>query len=232
MLQTAELQIAHVDVDGVDIQVTPKVHTGAWTETTVSALAAQVASRLPARRSLVLVDGAGGSGKSTLAKRIAAALDGGAVVGVDDISWWLHPIDWVPQMREGVVDPWLAGSNIDYRPPGWIEKGREGSVVAAGPAAGALVLEGVGAARQELSPLADFIVWVDTDPEIAVERMMVRDLGVNGDTRREVAEFTSMWNDIEAPHHLADRPWDRADVIVDGGWSGDDDEIRIASSTR
>jgi cytidylate kinase len=191
-----------------------------WTRTTVAAVAHDVAARVGDGRTLVLVDGSGGSGKSTFARRLAAHLPGAALVSTDDVAWHLHPTRWGAEMLDGVVRPWLAGRDVDYRPPGWVAQGRAGSVTATG--AGVLVVEGVGAARRELADLASYVVWVNADPELARERCLVRDIGVNGDTREQVAEFHAWWMGFAVPFHLAEKPWDRADLIVDGERGGHD----------
>lgn len=195
-----------------------------WTTTTVATLAEDVAARVGPGRALLLVDGSGGSGKSTFARRLAAHLPGAALVATDDVSWHLHPTRWGAEMLEGVVRPWLAGDDVDYRPPGWVAQGREGSVRASGD--GVLVVEGVGAARHELAELAAYVVWVSTDPALARERCLVRDIGVDGDTREEVAAFHAWWMSVEVPFHLAEKPWDRADLIVDGE-HGAADVVRV-----
>jgi len=191
-------------------------------------------------RHLILVDGTGGSGKSTFAKDLVAALnmasrsgvnnevptsnisngDGetpgaAALVAVDDISWWLDPIDWESQMLAGVIEPWFETGMVNYRPPGWIEKSREGSVTAASNRF--LVVEGVTAGRVSLAKLATVLIWVNTDPEVAFRRMVDRDLalGLNGGTRAEVEQFALDFMAGEIPFQLAQRPWERADLIVD-----------------
>ncbi len=210
----------------------PSLDLGPWATTSLAAVADEVVARADTPRTLVLVDGSGGSGKSTFARRLAAALDvvvpdGAHVVSTDDIAWHLHPIEWATELLEGVVEPWLGGAAVDYRPPGWIAKGRPGSVqVAPGTV---LVVEGVGAARRSLAELASFVVWVQTDGAVARERILVRDIGVDGDTREEVAEFLDGWMTFEVTHHLQERPWERADLIVDGQYQGADGEVRVAT---
>lgn len=201
----------------------PKIAVDGLAPIPVSAIAAEIARRASAsgiERSLILVDGTGGSGKSSFAKALVAALnaempDEAALVAVDDISWWLHPINWEPQMLDGVINPWLAGRDVDYRPPGWVDKGREGSVKARSNRF--LVVEGVTASRQSLAKLATVTIWVNTDPEVAFKRMVDRDieLGLNGDTRAEVEQFAQDFMADEIPFQLTEQPWLRANLIVD-----------------
>ncbi|MCL2454615.1 MAG: hypothetical protein FWD18_04850 [Micrococcales bacterium] len=204
-----------------------------WTTTTITEIADLVLTRAGGARALVLVDGTGGSGKSTFARRLARHIDGAALVSTDDVSWHLHPTRWAREMLEGVVQPWFAGDDVDYRPPGWVAKGREGSITAtqsdphrAGD--GVLIIEGVGAGRHALADLATFLVWVSTDPALARERILVRDIGIDGDTREEVAAFLAGWMELEVPFLLEEAPWERADLIVDGASQDPDgDTVRI-----
>lgn len=197
-----------------------------WTTTTVAEIAELVVARTDGARALVLVDGTSGSGKSTFARRLARHVDGSALVATDDVSWHLHPTQWGQEMLDNVVRPWLAGNDVDYRPPGWVAKGREGSVTATGTSV--LVVEGVGAGRRELADLAVFLVWVDTDPDLARSRIVERDIGIDGDTPEEVAAFHASWMELEVPFLLEEAPWTRADLVVDGASQGPDgDTVRV-----
>jgi len=185
-----------------------------WSRVAFADVATEVGRRAGTARALVCVDGSSGSGKSTFACGLVSVVPGAGLVHTDDIAWHLHPTDWGAAMLDGVVRPWLAGGAADYRPPGWVARGRAGSVRT--DATTVLVVEGVGAARHELAALACLVVWVDCDPALARERCLVRDIGVDGDTRDDVAAFHAGWMAAEVPFHLAERPWERADLIVDG----------------
>lgn len=162
--------------------------------------------------SLILVDGRSGSGKSTLAAALAR-IRGAAVVSTDDVAWHLHPTEWAQQMLEGVVRPWAEGSAVEYVPPGWVSKQRDGHLAV--PAGADLVIEGVGAARHELAPFAQLIVWVRSDAREARRRGVERDV-VQGRTRQEAERFWDEWMAAEVPFLEAEQPWARADLVVDG----------------
>ncbi len=200
----------------MDIPHLPAMTFDPWETTDVDTVAAQVSAQVGSGRSLVLVDGQAGSGKSTFARNLAGRIDGSAYVAVDDITWWLHWIHWVPQALDGVVRPWLAGHDVDFRPPGWILKDRPGSVTATGT--GPLILEGVCAVRHELVPFASFLVWVHADPDLADERLVARDigLGVDGGTRESITRFHAEVQADCVPFWLDERPWRSADLVVDG----------------
>ena len=109
---------------------------------------------------LILVDGRSGSGKTFFASKVVKMLDA-ALVHIDDVSWHLDPVNWVDELQAGVIEPWLDGQDIAFKPPGWTKMGRDGQIEA--PHKPILVLEGVGAGRHELTSQADLVVWVQSD---------------------------------------------------------------------
>lgn len=168
------------------------------------------------RLAILAVDGGGGSGKSTLAALLAATADHAAVVHTDDVAWHHSMFDWADALITGVLRPAGTGA-VSYRPPGWIAKDRPGAVTV--PAhTRLLIVEGVGASRTELTPWLDAAIWVDTEPALARERGLARDLaqGVNGSTLEEAARFWDEWMAAELEFLGRDRPWERATAVVNG----------------
>lgn len=184
----------------------------AWEPLDEPALSARVQALLPPGLRLILVDGRSGSGKSTFAAKLARILSA-PIVHIDDISWWLHPIDWVAELRDGVLNPWSRGEPVRYRPPGWVAKNRPGAVEA--PPSDTLIVEGVGAGRRELAAHASLVVWVQSDTDEARRRGILRDVA-QGRSRAEAEEFWDAWLLDENPFLDADRPWTRAALIVNG----------------
>lgn len=159
------------------------------------------------RGSVVLVDGRSAGGKSTCAGRLAATVPGAVVVHTDDVAWWVSFFDWAHLLRDGILEPFRAGEQIGYTPPGWAPRGRTGAIeVPAG--CPLLVVEGVGVSRQELSGYGDLRLWMQSDRVEARRRGLERD----GDT----VEFWEEWDAEEIPFLRADRPWERAHLIVAG----------------
>jgi hypothetical protein len=178
---------------------------------------AEVASRLVAvdvddrpGPVLVAVDGRSAGGKTTTAARLAAHLPGAVVVHTDDVAWHHAFFDWADLLVTGVLDPLQEGRQVAFRPPAWRARGREGAIeVPAGTRT--VLLEGVGAGRRELADRLDRVVWVQSDRPLAQARGIERD----GGDQAAVA-FWQEWEAEEVPFLLAQRPWERADLLVHG----------------
>jgi hypothetical protein len=155
------------------------------------------------------VDGHSSSGKTTFAGRLADLL-GGAVLHTDDLAWYHSVFDWGDLLLEHVLTPFRAGRAVDYRPPGWVERDRTGSVrVPAGPPW--LVVEGVGCTRRVLGPLYDATVWVETPADVRRARDTVRVAA------GEISPASyDAWMVQENAVLAADRAWERADLVITG----------------
>jgi len=194
----------------------PTLRIVSQTAMPMSDLVAKIEGIADSRRCIVAIDGLPGSGKSTFGKILAKALPAASLIAVDDISWYLHMTNWVPELLDGVLRPWLAGESVDYRPPGWEKMNRPGSIIA--DSRKFLVLEGCGATRHALASVVDYAIWVNTDPALAWQRMIDRDVALDtkGRTRAEIEQFVL---ELDAPVielFQAERPWRQADLIIDG----------------
>ena len=182
---------------------------GPWRQIPVSRFVHELTADLkpPA---IVAVDGRSAGGKTTTAGRMAAALPGATVVHTDDIAWHRSFFDWADPLIDNVLNPTRAGEAVRFRPPAWVARDRPGAIeVPAG--ARWIILEGVGAARRELTEMLDVIVWVQSDFVQARERGIGRDGGT------EAAEaFWDEWMAEEVPFLAHHRPWERARAIVNG----------------
>ena len=163
-----------------------------------------------ARPSLLAVDGRSGSGKTTIAQRIVDRVPGAAVVHTDDIAWYHAMFDWSALITEGVLAPLRRGGAVAFRPPPWDARARPGAVTV--PAGCPLVVvEGVGIGRRDLAPFFDGLLWVQADRAVAWARGLARD---GGGAAQEA--FWHEWEAAERPFLAAERPWERADAVVDG----------------
>ena len=179
----------------------------------------------------VAVDGHSSSGKSSLAPRLAAAFERAgaraAVLHTDDLAWHHGVFAWDELLRDDVLPVVRAGRPLDYRPPGWVARGREGSVELPGDLA-VLVVEGVGASQPSVADLLDAVVWVETDEPTRLARDLVR---VVENQEISAAGYTS-WMAEENAYVTANRPWERAGFVVHGGTllPRADDEVVLASA--
>jgi hypothetical protein len=164
----------------------------------------------PGRPRVVAVDGRSAGGKTTIANRVRVAVPSSAVVHTDDVAWYESFFGWDTLLADGVLAPARRGEPVQFRPPAWDERSREGAIEV--PAdLDLLIVEGVGAARRELMPLLDAVVWVQSDMVEAERRGILRDGGTP-----EIAAFWHRWQAEELPFLAEDRPWERACVVVAG----------------
>lgn len=64
-----------------------------------------------------------------------------------------------------------------------------------------------------MTPWLDAKVWVQSDADEAYRRGIERDMAAGRDHAEAVA-FWEEWMAQEVPFLAADRPWDRADLVV------------------
>jgi uridine kinase len=157
---------------------------------------------------IVAIDGLGGSGKSELAARLADALGDARVVHTDDfarpnVRGW----DW-QRMSAQVLAPISRNEPGRYQRYDWsTDRLAEWHEV---PVGGTLVVEGVSALRNELGRYWDLAIWVTAPYEVRLERGVQRD----GEAMR--SQWTDVWMPDEQEYLEAQRPDEKADVIVDG----------------
>ncbi len=173
-----------------------------------------VTARLPStHKHLILIDGRSGNGKSTFAKKIATMFNA-SIVHTDDLAWHYHPINWDGELMKNIIDPWLTGKNVTYQPPGWLTMNRHGYIQVA--AKEALVIEGVGAGRARFAAYNPLIIWVQADNQIVYTRAIQRDMAIEARTRQQAIDFWTQWKLQEDPFLARDRPWTRAQLIING----------------
>jgi len=184
-----------------------------WKEEPLSFLVEKILNISP--KPLILIDGKGGSGKTSFARKLADALNAN-MVSSDDVAWWLHPVHWDNEMLTGIIQPWLNGESVAYTPSGWIKKNRIGCIKV--DSSKALIVEGCGACRKTLRKVATYSIWMDTDPELARERVIQRDLanGENGGTLESVAEASDWFDSIIDPFIAEEEIWKYTNMIVSG----------------
>ncbi|MDQ2876174.1 MAG: hypothetical protein M3Y33_15820 [Actinomycetota bacterium] len=208
------------------LQLAPEEpEAGPWRIELLTVLAQDLAERQPSSivsgRPLILaIDGRSNNGKTSLAVRISEVLLGSAVIHTDDIAWEHSRFGWADLLIDGILAPLHGGQAVSYRPPRWVEHGREGSIkVPAG--CPLLVIEGDGAGRREVAHLIDALIWVQSDEREAERRRLARDRDPNAfDAANQALDGMPLghagWMAEEIPFNTAQRTWERADIIVCG----------------
>lgn len=168
---------------------------------------------------LVGIDGGGASGKSTVAKKFKELDNRVTVVQMDDF--------YLPSIERKCVKPDRIGGYFDWEPlrsqvlmPLGIDKqGRyqrydwdtdqlaEWHGV---PVGGIVIIEGCYSIRNEISPLYDVRIWVDSPREFRLERGVLRDGGDNRDT------WENVWLPEEDRYFELQKPSRNAEIIIDG----------------
>lgn len=198
------------------------MHELSWQSISVSALLERLTpTPSPHRVVIIGIDGRSRSGKTTLADRLAATGEDIAVIHTDDVAWHHSFFDWTEALVANVLQPLREeGPPLRFTPQPWIERGRPGGIDI--PDGTRIVLvEGVGAARAELSEWLDAAIWVETPPELAMRRTRELD--------RDPTGFVEDWMRAENAHLLRDQPWTRATAIVSGGDpTADDGSVRAS----
>ncbi|MEV7025964.1 AAA family ATPase [Kitasatospora sp. NPDC093558] len=181
----------------------------------------RTAPRTPGSTRVIAIDGTGGSGKSTLAGAVAARIGGAVgIVRVDDFyrplpdhereqldaeQGYHRYFDW-ERLRDEVLIPLREGRTARYRVHDWTT-GRLGAWREA--AAGAVVIvEGVYSARPELAPFYHFTTYVDTPPDLCLQRVRAR--GENSE------EWIRRWRAAEDHYVRTTWPQTRVGLLVRG----------------
>lgn len=182
---------------------------GPWQAASAKAFAETVQHRSKDQKPVIAaVDGRSAGGKTTLAALLSRNVPGAAVVHTDDIAWHHSFFNWSDLLLEAVLEPARRGQAVDYRPTAWVERGREGAITVP-LSCTLLILEGVGAARRELTHVLDAVIWVQSDMAQARARGIARD----GDA---AIPFWDEWMTAELSFLTEQKPWERADFIVCG----------------
>ena len=187
-----------------------------WRTCPAAELVARLADPVESERppAIWAVDGRSGAGKSTLTERLRRHLRDVQVLTTDDLAWCEPLYGWQRLLVEALTRLRETG-RLDFTPPAWPANGRPGAI-AIEPAQ-VVIVEGTGAGMQAAAELIDALVWVQTDDLVAERRGIQRDIaeGTNGDTET-ATRFWHDWMAAERPFFAADRPWERADLIVCG----------------
>ena len=164
--------------EGMVLRLAPdEPEAGPWRTEPLTVLVEALTQRVPGgigRPIIVAIDGRSNGGKTSLATRVGDAVPRSAVIHTDDIAWEHSRFGWADLLIDGIPVPVHRGEAVSYRPPRWVERGREGSidVPAACPL---LIIEGDGAGRREVAHLMDALIWVQSDNIETERRRLARE---------------------------------------------------------
>ena len=169
------------------------------------------------------INGHSSSGKSSLSRRLAETLPDCSVLHTDDLAWHHGVFSWDELLISDVLPALRTGRALQYRPPGWISRGREGAISIENDR-NFVIIEGVGSSQESVRPELDVIIWVETPQSVRESRDAARVAA--GEIS---ASSYANWMAEENAYMAAERPWEHADLIVDGGGSlAHDQEIVVA----
>jgi len=184
----------------------------AWQVTRLEDLAQLIIGRAgSARPAVVAVNGHSSSGKTTLAGRLAAVVPEAAVLHTDDLAWHHGVFAWDELFLDAVLPVVREGHPLAYRPPAWEIRSRPGSITLPGGLA-FLVVEGVGASQASVRAAYAVVLWVETDEPTRLGR----DLPRLAAGEMSMGDYYS-WMAEENAYVTRERPWEQADLIVNGG---------------
>lgn len=170
---------------------------------------------------LVAIDGCGASGKSTFAKNLKRLRPSIDVVSMDDFYFKsnkrfsgnpiLKPVgaDFnLERLRKNVLEPLANNKNVNYQIYDWITDSlTEWHEISTG---GIVIIEGVYSICEELSDYYDFKIWIDCPRDIRLLR------GIERDGEESLETWEHNWMIAEDVYMNEQKPYDRADLVIDG----------------
>ena len=194
----------------------PSLEIDSWTYESLSSIVKKILNIN--QKPLVLIDGVAGSGKTTLAVIITDIINAN-LVHTDDVCWNTDPIHYDGEMLDGIINPWLNGNNVSYKPTGWIKENRIGSIEI--DPNKALVIEGIGVCRKTLREVGTYSIWLDIELEFARNRLVRRDIasGADGGTLESITKFADWLDSLLIPFLIEEKPWKYVNLIVSGSES-------------
>lgn len=164
------------------------------------------------------INGHSAGGKTSLSLRLAGALPQCSVLHTDDLAWHHGVFSWDELLINDVLPVLRDRQALHYRPPAWVGRSRDGAITLDGDRA-FVIIEGVGASQASVRPELDVIIWVET-PRSARES---RDASRIAAGETSAASY-ARWMAEEDAYMAAERPWEHADLIVDGRGGLDNDQ--------
>jgi uridine kinase len=136
-----------------------------------------------------------------------------SVLHTDDLAWHHGVFTWDELLINDVLPVLRDRRPLHYRPPAWIARSRSDAVTLDSDR-DFVIIEGVGASQASIRPQLDVIIWVETPRLVRESRDMLRVAA--GEI--SAASYAG-WMVEENAYMATERPWEHADLIVDGSGS-------------
>ena len=130
----------------------------------------------------------------------------------DDLAWHHGVFAWDELLRDAVLPVVRAGEPLDYRPPQWQARSRPGSITLPGGLA-FLVVEGVGASQ---ASVRDRVRRGHLGGDRRADPAGPGPPSAGGRGDVDTADYAS-WMAEENAYITRERPWEHADLLVNGG---------------
>ncbi len=144
---------------------------------------------------VITIDGPAGSGKTTLASALAAELGECAVVHMDDLyEGWTQDLnrDLAERIQHWILTPLESGHDAQHLKYDWVQCAFTEIVPV--PKAPYLILEGVGSGNLALREFVSLALWIESDPELLIERVVDRD-------GEQLRDEIMRWQEHESQFH-------------------------------
>ena len=136
----------------------------------------------------------------------------------DDLAWHHGVFSWDELLINDVLPVLRDRHALHYRPPAWVGRSRDGAITLDGDR-DFVIIEGVGASQASVRPELDVIIWLETPGPVRESRDVAR-LAAGEISPTSYAN----WMADENAYMAAERPWEHADLIVDGRRGLDNDQ--------
>jgi hypothetical protein len=180
--------------------------------TTFRALACELRHRFLAEKkmtSIVAVDGFSGSGKSYFARRLADELDANLINTDDFVPGWDGLAASIDLLERWILSPLSRGEAARWQRYDW--EAMQTSEWVDVPTTPVLIVEGCGVGARGLSNYYSYVVWVNADESLRLDRLPQR---FDWEMYRP---FVEIWAEQEKELRAGDDVAGRADLVVENG---------------
>ena len=159
---------------------------------------------------LIAIDGPAGAGKTTLAKSLAEEISAHStvfVIHMDDLyEGWDDPLNEdLTQRLKHLIHSHKSGNEIAFMKYNWKAMAFDDQELLLSTEV--LIIEGVGAAQKIIRDEGAKTYWIDIDPEIGLQRVLLRD-GLDTEPHMRV------WQITQAKHFEMDRTRENCEFIL------------------